>query len=125
MSSANTIRFRHSQAILVAAFVAFIGALPIAGARWYLTPVLLVPLAIGVWAWRAGTDANPSGLRIRALVGQRHIPWSDVVELAADARGRAIALLRDGRAVTLPAVRAADLPRLVAATGQSLRTTTQ
>jgi hypothetical protein len=121
VSSAETVRFRHSQAILVAALIAFIGTLPLASARWFLAPVLLVPLAIGVWAWRAGTDADQSGLRMRALVGQRHIPWSDIVELAADARGRAVALLRDGRALTLPAVRAADLPRLVAASGQSLR----
>ena len=41
VSRADTVRFRHSQAILVAAIVAFIGALPLANARWYLLPVLL------------------------------------------------------------------------------------
>lgn len=120
MSSANTVRFRHSQAILVAAIIAFIGALPIGSARWFLTPVLLVPLLVAVWAWRAGTDADPSGLWLRALVGRRHIPWSAVVELAPDARGRAAARLRDGQTIVLPAVRAADLPRLVAASGRRL-----
>jgi hypothetical protein len=120
VSRPNTVRFRHSQAILVAAIIAFIGALPLGGYKWFLAPVLLVPLAVAVWAWRAGTDADPSGLRMRALFGQRHIPWSDISELAPDARGRAVAVLRDGRAVTLPAVRAVDLPRLVAASGQSV-----
>ncbi|MFG1778543.1 PH domain-containing protein [Micromonospora sp. NPDC049051] len=120
MSSPDTVRFRHHQAYLAAAIVAFFGALPVAGARWYLLPVLLVPLAVGVWAWRAGTDADARELRLRALLGQRRIGWDRVVELAADRRGRAVALLDDGQQVTLPAVRGTDLPRLVSATGQTL-----
>jgi hypothetical protein len=120
VSRADTVSFRHSQAILVAAIVAFIGALPLATARWWLLWVLLIPLAIGVWAWRAGTDADARELRLRALLGQRRVPWGRVAELAADPRGRAVARLDDGETLVLPAVRAADLPRLVAATGQDL-----
>ncbi|QLQ39696.1 PH domain-containing protein [Micromonospora robiginosa] len=120
MSRADTVRFRHNQAILAAAIVAFIGALPLATARWWLLWVLLVPLAIGLWAWRAGTDADPRELRLRALVGQRRVPWARVVELAGDPRGRAVARLDDGQVLVLPAVRATDLPRLVSATGQEL-----
>ncbi|ABP53696.1 PH domain-containing protein [Salinispora tropica] len=119
MSSSDTLRFRHNQALLVAAVVAFLGALPLAAARWYLLPVLLVPLALGGWAWRAGTDANSQGLRLRALAGQHRIRWDQIAELGADADGRAVARLTDGRAVTLPAVRHDDLPRLVAVTGQA------
>ncbi|MEU5828597.1 PH domain-containing protein [Micromonospora tulbaghiae] len=124
MSRADTVRFRHNQAILVAAIVAFIGALPLASARWWLLWVLLVPLAVAVWAWRAGTDADARELRLRALVGQRRVPWNRVAELAGDARGRAVARLDDGEVVVLPAVRATDLPRLVAVTGQELSGTT-
>ncbi|WP_430500412.1 PH domain-containing protein [Micromonospora trifolii] len=120
MSKPDTVRFRYNQAILVAAIIAFVGALPLANARDYLLPVLLVPLAVAVWAWRAGTDADARELRIRALVGQRRIDWDQVLELTTDQRGRAVARLDDGRQVTLPAVREADLPRLVAATGQPL-----
>ncbi|GAB3172172.1 hypothetical protein GCM10027259_08510 [Micromonospora palomenae] len=120
MSSADTIRFRYNQAILVAAIVAFIGALPLATAEWYLLPVLLIPLAVAVWAWRAGTDANGRELRLRALAGSRRIAWDRVVELTADPRGRAVARLDDGQEVMLPAVRGTDLPRLVSATGQHL-----
>ncbi|MGK5443905.1 PH domain-containing protein [Micromonospora sp. URMC 105] len=120
MSSADTIRFRYNQAILVAAIVAFLGALPLASAEWYLLPVLLVPLAVGVWAWRAGTDADRRELRLRALTGGRRIAWDQVVELTSDPRGRAVARLDDGREVVLPAVRGTDLPRLVSATGQRL-----
>ncbi|MGW5673384.1 PH domain-containing protein, partial [Micromonospora sp. NPDC003776] len=91
MNRADTVRFRHNQAILVAAIVAFIGALPLATARWWLLWVLLIPLAVAVWAWRAGTDADPGELRLRALLGQRRIPWARVTELAGDDRGRAVA----------------------------------
>ncbi|MBY8870837.1 PH domain-containing protein [Micromonospora sp. PLK6-60] len=120
MSRADTLRFRHNQAILVAAIVAFVGALPLATARWYLLPVLLVPLAVAFWAARAGTDADRAELRLRALTGQRRIPWDRVRELTADARGRAVVRLADGGEFVLPAVRRDDLPRLVSATGQRL-----
>ncbi|MEH0931492.1 PH domain-containing protein [Micromonospora sp. CPCC 205558] len=120
MSKPDTVRFRHNQAILVAAIIASVGALPLANARGYLLPVLLVPLAVAVWAWRAGTEADARGLRLRALVGQRRIGWEQVLELSTDQRGRAVARLDDGQQVTLPAVRGEDLPRLVAATGQRL-----
>ncbi|NLU79522.1 PH domain-containing protein [Micromonospora sp. HNM0581] len=118
MPRTETARFRHNQAILVAAIVATIGALPLASSRPYLLPVLLVPLSVAVWAWRAGTDADMRGLRVRALAGERQISWDQVVELAADPRGRAIAQLDDGRRFVLPAVRGEDLPRLVAAAGR-------
>ncbi|WFE38811.1 PH domain-containing protein [Micromonospora sp. WMMD998] len=120
MSRADTVSFRHNQAILVAAIVAFIGALPLATARWWLLWVLFVPLVVGVWVWRAGTDADARELRLRALVGQRRVPWDRVTELGGGPRGRAIVRLDDGQALVLPAVRASDLPRLIAATGQAV-----
>ncbi|WP_406067026.1 PH domain-containing protein [Micromonospora sp. NBC_01638] len=120
MSKPDTVRFRYNQAILVAAVIAFFGALPLANARTYLLPVLLVPLAVAVWAWRAGTDADARELRVRALAGQRRIDWAQVLELATDARGRAVARLDDGQQLTLPAVRGEDLPRLISVTGQAL-----
>ncbi|MGI5522980.1 PH domain-containing protein [Micromonospora sp. CA-259024] len=120
MSKPDTVRFRYNQAILVAAVIAFIGALPLANARAYLLPVLLVPLAVALWAWRAGTDADARGLRLRALAGQRRIDWDQVIELTTDQRARAVARLDDGQQVVLPAVRGADLPRLISATGQTL-----
>jgi hypothetical protein len=120
VSSADTVHFRYSQAIWVAAVIAFIGGLPLASAGWFLSPILLLPLALAIWGWRAGTDADPRELRLRALVGQRRIPWSDVAEFSVDGRDRVIVLLADGRTARLPAVRAADLPDLVAASGQPL-----
>ena len=119
-SSSTPLRFRRNGAIAVAALIAAIGALPLATAAWYLAPLALVPLAVALWAWRSGTDADADGLRVRALLGSRQVPWTAVAELAGDARGQAVALLRDGRTLPLPAVRTADLPRLVEASGHPL-----
>ncbi len=117
---ARPTRFRHHAAVAVAGLIGLIGAVPLASTAWYLTPILLIPFAVMVWAWLAGTDAGPDGLVVRALLGRRRIPWSAVVDLRADAQGRAYASLSDGTAVPLPAVTADDLRRLVATSG-SLR----
>ncbi|PZM94765.1 MAG: chemotaxis protein CheW [Actinobacteria bacterium] len=120
MSTSRTIRFRRHQAGVAAAGLAVVSALPLASARWYLLPVLLIPIAVMVWAWRSGTDADATGVRVRALGGSRMIPWSQIAELAPDPKGRAVARLTDGRVMPLPAVRAVDLPMLVSASGQPL-----
>jgi hypothetical protein len=112
-----TVRFRHHAALAVAGVVTVIAGVPLATTAWYLAPILLVPLAVAVWAWRAGTDADQDGLVVRALLGNRRIAWSEVAELTADARGRALARLSDGRGVPLTAVSGADLPRLAASSG--------
>lgn len=118
MTRPPTMRFRPPGAVLVAAMIAFVSALPVAGLAWYLAPVLLVPLMVGIWAWRAGTDADDAGLRVRALFGTLDVPWSRVAELAADRRGRAAALLTDGRVIRLTAVGARDLPAVLRASGR-------
>jgi hypothetical protein len=118
--SSQTVRFRHHQAILVAAIVAFIGAVPLAGASPYLAPILLIPLVVAVWAWRSGTDADARGVRVRALFGHRDLPWSAIAELRTDPRGRALARRHDGAVVPLTAVGRDDLPRLVVASGRQL-----
>jgi Bacterial PH domain len=137
VSSTDALRFRHSGALLAAALMGLVCTLPVvfgpdlyaqqssddaAGStvRWFLLPILLIPIALAAWAWRTGTDADREGVRVRALLGQRQIRWSQISELVADRRGRAMALLTDGSTIALPAVSRADLPRLVAASGQQL-----
>jgi hypothetical protein len=102
-------KFRYSAAIVVACVVAFFGTVPLATSRAYLAPLLLVPVLIGVWAWRAGTDVTPTGLRVRALFGSRFLPWENVTALVAAGRGRAYAVLENERRVRLPAVGVKDL----------------
>jgi hypothetical protein len=137
VSSTDTLRFRHSGALVAAAVMGLVCTLPVvfgpdlyaqrstaeaAGStvRWILLPILLIPIVLAAWAWRTGTDADRDGVRVRALLGQRQIRWPQIRELAADRRGHAMALLTDGRSVALPAVNRTDLPRLVAASGQQL-----
>jgi hypothetical protein len=126
------VRFRHNVSISIAALVAFLGAVPLAtsflavdgGTPAYAYPLLLIlviPVLVGIWGWRAGTDADTEGLRLRALFGSRRIAWSQISALVPRER-QVVARLADGRAIVLPAVSRADLPRLIAASGQSLET---
>ena len=113
----SKVRFRRSSAITLAAIIFIIAGLSVA--RWapYLLILLVVPAAVAVWAWRSGTDADQAGLTVRALLGNRQIPWSDVAGLVTDDKGAVSAQLTSGRAVTLPGVGRADLPRVVEAAG--------
>jgi len=116
------LRVRKSGALLVAALIAFVGTVPLAGVRWSLAPILLIPLAILVWAWRAGTDVDADSLRVRALFGKTVIPWSRVAELAPDPGGQVAALLIDGTVVPLTGVTTGNLPAVLEAGGQELST---
>ncbi|WP_106125791.1 PH domain-containing protein [Pseudosporangium ferrugineum] len=120
VSRKPALRVRKPGALIVAALVAFVGTVPFAGARWQLAPVLLIPLAIMVWAWRAGTDVDAEGLRVRALAGSTFVPWSRVAELAPDPRGRVSALLTDGKVLRLTGVTTTNLAAVLEAGGQEI-----
>lgn len=114
------LRIRRSAALFVAALIAFIGAVPLAGASWAFAPILLIPLLAMIWAWRAGTEVYPDALRVRALFGSTTIPWSRVTELAPDPRGRVSALLDNGNVIRLTGVTTANLPAVIAAGEQKI-----
>jgi hypothetical protein len=120
VSRKPVLRVRKSGALILAAFVAFIGTIPFAGARWQLAPVLLVPLAVLIWACRAGTDVDAEGLRIRALLGSTDVPWSRVAELTPDERGRISVRLTDGGSLRLTGVTSDNLAAVLAAGAQQL-----
>ncbi|MEV6298530.1 PH domain-containing protein [Actinoplanes sp. NPDC051861] len=120
MSSRPVLRVRKSGAVLVAALIALVSAVPLAGATWALAPILLIPLAVLVWAWRAGTDVYADELRVRALIGGSRVPWSRIVELAPDQRGRVSALLDNGNVIRLTGVDRKNLPLVLAASGHPL-----
>jgi len=114
------LRVRKTGALLVAAMIAFVSAVPIAGARWELTPILLIPAAVFVWAWRAGTDVYADELRVKALIGSTRVPWPRIAELAPDPRGQVSALLDNGHVIRLTGVTTDNLPRVLAAGKQEL-----
>lgn len=128
-------RFRFHSAIVITAVLAIFASIPFLyeGAialgelpdgnsipRSLLLLVPLVPLAIALWGIRAGTDANTYGIRVRSLFGRRVVPWKEVSALVPDQRGGADAVLSNGGALHLTAVKAGDLPRLAAASGKPL-----
>jgi hypothetical protein len=121
VTASAPLRFRQNGAFLVAVMIAFVGTIPLAAMSWAFAPLILIPLMVGGWAWRSGTDIDAHELRVRALFGTRHIPWTRVVEVAADPRGGVSALLTDGHAIRLTAVRDTDLPAVARATGASSR----
>ena len=114
------LRFRHSPAMAVAAVLALIAGISISTWAVYLLPLLIVPLAVAVWGWRAGTDVDPTGVTVRAALGTRRVPWTQITELTADARGRVTARLTSGGTLRLTAVPASALPRVLDAAGQTL-----
>ena len=105
-------RFRHGPAERAAAVVWLAGCSALATARWWLLPVLLLPLVALVATFRRGTDVDEGGLTVRALLASRRLPWSEVSELRAAGARRVVAVRTDGQALGLPAVRPADLARL-------------
>jgi hypothetical protein len=94
----------------------------VAVSPWF-TLLLLPPLAWTTWVWRAGTDADRHGLRVRALLGRRAVRWSQVSALHPDQDQRLVATLTDGTELPLTAVTTADAGRLVAAGGGELTRT--
>jgi hypothetical protein len=112
-------KFRYNAALPIGGLVAFLGATPLAATRWYLAPLLLIPLVVTAWGSWAGTDAGPTGVTVRALLGRRHWSWEQIDGFLPAGR-RVHARLASGATVPLPAVGPGDLPKLVAASGHEL-----
>lgn len=114
------IRFRQPPALAIAGLLATLGAMPLLVGSLFFLVVPVATALFAIWAWRAGTDATPAGLHVRALMGSADIPWSRVDTLVP-AQRKVIAMLTGGGHVTLTAVRPDDLPRLVAASGSQIQ----
>lgn len=114
-----TTKFRQSTAVPLAAFVALVSASALATQRWWLLPVLLVPLAALWWGLRSGVDVDADALHVRGFLGSRVVPWPEVAGFRLVGR-RVHAELTNGNELPLPAVNAAELPSLIAAGGGKL-----
>lgn len=91
-------------------------AVVLAKPAWF-TPLLLVPVLVSVAIVRYRTIVDGDAVTARTLFGSTTVPWSDVDGLRFDRSSWALASLKDGSELRLPAVTFATLPVLTAATG--------
>lgn len=130
----GTTRFRRSGGAWIASVLALVFVTPFAGAvfieidsnlKWVLAPIaigaLIVPAAFSVWSLRSGVDAGADGIRVKALLGSRHIPWTDITGFDRH-DGKVYAALTSGSRIELPSIRPVDIPQLVTAGGNELVT---
>ncbi|MDT4891195.1 MAG: hypothetical protein QOE97_230 [Pseudonocardiales bacterium] len=82
------------------------------------TLLVLIPVAVAVFIARTATVVGRDGIRVRALLGRRDLPWDEVRGLSVAERS-VYAVVDDG-AVRLPCVRVADLAALSQASGGRL-----
>jgi hypothetical protein len=80
--------------------------------------LLLLPIAVAFYIARTATTVNSSGITVRALLGSRTLPWSELRGLSVNERS-VYAVCLDG-AVRLPCVRVADLSTVAAVSGGKL-----
>jgi hypothetical protein len=116
--SAPSLRvFRLSRASYFAVlFVAF-GVTPFVRSA-PLILLYLIPAAAAAYIVRTATFVDASGIAVRALIGERRMPWDTIRGLSITGRS-VYAVLADG-SVRLPCVRVSDLAALAAASGQHL-----
>lgn len=113
------VRYRLHRSRGVAGLIVTISMFTLVAVSPWFAPLVLPPLAWTIWVWRAGTDVDPDGLRVRALLASRRLPWSQVTALAPGQRGQVVAQLTSGGYLPLTAVTVSDLPQLAGlATGR-------
>ena len=131
--SRSRLRVRRSAAITGAAFVAWLAVTPLSLALIVERPlwgafstatgflILLVPVAVSMWAWRSGVDVTSEGIAVRGLFTSRTIAWKHIDGFATGNEGVA-AILDDQSQVRLDPLKPENLPQVLAIGGQELRT---
>ena len=111
------LRVRTPRTALMAVLVLAICVLPLASSAPWLAVLWLLPIAAAAWVLRAGVDVDRTGLTVRALLGSRRLPWTEVAGLRVGDRDRLVAVLRAGGTVRLPVLRPRHLALVAAASG--------
>lgn len=117
-----TAKFRYSAALPTGAGVALCGAV-LGGltTRWYLAPIMLIPLAVVVWGVRAGVDVRDGRLIVRWGFGHRRLDPGRIRGFTITHRA-VRAVLDDGSTVWLPSVPGTRVPVLAEVVGLRLAT---
>jgi hypothetical protein len=111
-------RLRMNRTALLPVGLLAVCAVPLAFAAppWTVL-LLLIPLAVALWVLRVGVDIADDGVTARSLIGERRVPWTEVVGIRVAPHGDLWLVTTGGTEVRLPVMRARDLPRLAAVSG--------
>ena len=115
---------RMSRTALLPVVLLVVCAVPFASAAPWALSVLLLPLAAAAWVLRVGVDIDDDGITTRSVVGRRTVAWRALAGIRVGARGRLWLVTTGGAEVPLPVLRARDLPRLAALSGDRIPRTT-
>src|SRR4051794_41779324 len=99
----------NRTALLPVAFLTLC-MLPLATVAVWTLLLLLIPAAVAAWLVRVGVDVGDDGITVRALLGQRQVPWKRLGGVRVAPRGGPWAVTTQGTQGPLPGVRARDLP---------------
>lgn len=110
-------RLRMNRTALLPVGLLAVCVVPLAFAAPWTPVLLLIPLAVALWVLRAGVDIADEGLTLRSLVGERRVPWTELVGIRVTPRGDLWLVTTGGTEVRMPVMRARDLPRLAALSG--------
>jgi hypothetical protein len=111
----ETVTLRPERTTLAVVLVLLLGSLPLGLSSWWLTPVLLVPVAALTYVLRAHVTASPEGLEICNGLGVRRVAWADVAGFQVPKHGPVLLLRHGGRPLRLTAADRRHLPQLLAA----------
>jgi hypothetical protein len=114
---APTATFRIPLTALLGVFALAIGATPLALTVPGLQVLYVLPIGLAVWLLRTRTVASSDALVAHRMLRSRRLPWGEVDRLRVAERSWCRAVLSTGEEVTLPAVRARDLPVLAVVSG--------
>jgi hypothetical protein len=116
--AARTLVFRLPRLSYLAVFFLLLCVTPLAlvddpsqstsagSVSWRLV-LLVIPVLAAVFIARTATFVSRDGVRVRAVLGSRSLPWDSIRGLSLDARS--VYAVQDDGAVRLPCVRVADL----------------
>jgi hypothetical protein len=110
-------RLRMNRTALFPVGLLALCTVPLAFAAPWTPILLLLPLAVALWVLRVGLDIGDDGLTVRALAGERRVPWDELAGIRVADRGELWLVTTGGTEVRVPVMRARDLPRLAALSG--------
>jgi Bacterial PH domain len=110
-------RLRMNRTALLPVGLLALCVVPLAFAAPWTPVLLLIPVAVALWVLRSGVDIADDGLTLRSLVGERRVPWTELVGIRVAPRGDLWLVTTGGTEVRVPVMRARDLPRLAALSG--------